>query len=201
MPRVTITVPDKTPQPYRFSVERQAVTMGRAEDNDVVIDCPSISLHHAIMERTPRGFQLRDLGSTNGTKLGGAIQSVIDLSDGIRCEVGDVDFHFTLKPEEQQQLAQHDAPRAAEPIHAEPEPSPAPAPAPPVAAAPSPAPAPPPPNPVVSFLSWMLFFAFAFGAFGLGLSIRYSQRHPGHGFMQDLKTAFAPAPAEKEEPE
>jgi pSer/pThr/pTyr-binding forkhead associated (FHA) protein len=161
--------------------------MGRAEDNDVVIDSPSISLHHAIMERTPRGFQLRDLGSTNGTKLGGAIQSVIDLSDGIRCEVGDVDFHFTLKPEEQQQLAQHDAPRAAEPIHAEPEPSPAPA--------------PPPPNPVVSFLSWLLFFAFAFGAFGLGLSIRYSQRHPGHGFMQDLKTAFAPAPAEKEEPE
>ena len=37
MPRVTITAPDKNPQPYRFQLDRQVVSMGRAAGNDIVI--------------------------------------------------------------------------------------------------------------------------------------------------------------------
>ena len=71
MPRVTITVPEKNSQPYRFALDRKSVTLGRGSENDIVVDCASISVHHAVMERIEGGYQLRDLGSTNGTKLEG----------------------------------------------------------------------------------------------------------------------------------
>ena len=51
MPRVTITVPDKKPQPYRFQLDRKLTRMGRGSENDIVIDCASVSVHHAEMER------------------------------------------------------------------------------------------------------------------------------------------------------
>ena len=63
MPRVTITVPDRNPQPYRFQLDRQAVNMGRGSDNDIVIEDGSVSVRHAVMERIEGGYQLRDLGT------------------------------------------------------------------------------------------------------------------------------------------
>lgn len=105
MPRVIITVPDKEPQPYRFSLNRKTVAIGRGSDNDIVIDCGSISTHHALMERIPGGFQLRDLNSTNGTKFNGRRSTRIALTDGIHAQLGDVTFAFMLSSEETSALA------------------------------------------------------------------------------------------------
>ena len=69
MPRITITVPDKLPQPYRFPLDRQVVMIGRGSENDIVIECGSVSLRHAEMVRVEGGYELRDLDSTNGIKL------------------------------------------------------------------------------------------------------------------------------------
>jgi len=46
------------------------VLLGRAEDCTVVVRHPSVSAHHAELLGTPQGWQLRDLGSANGTRLG-----------------------------------------------------------------------------------------------------------------------------------
>ena len=70
MPRVTITVPEKTAQPYRFHLDSEVVTLGRGSDNDIAIDSGSVSVKHAEMRRTVGCFELRDAGSTNGIKLG-----------------------------------------------------------------------------------------------------------------------------------
>ena len=42
--------------------------MGRGSDNDIVIDSGSVSGSHAEMRRIEGGYELVDLGSTNGIK-------------------------------------------------------------------------------------------------------------------------------------
>jgi pSer/pThr/pTyr-binding forkhead associated (FHA) protein len=105
MPRVTITVPEKTPQPYRFQLDRRSVTIGRGSENDIPIDCGSISVKHAEMRRVGGGYELRDAGSTNGIKLDGERREVIALRNGISVKLGDVAFDFVLSDEELETLA------------------------------------------------------------------------------------------------
>lgn len=110
MPRVTITVPDKTPQPYRFQLDRQSVTLGRGSENDIAIDCGSISVKHAEMLRVEGGYELRDFGSTNGIKLDGERMDVIPLRSGLSVKLGDVAFDFLLSDEEREALARENPP-------------------------------------------------------------------------------------------
>lgn len=105
MPRVTITVPEKTPQPYRFQLDRQSVTLGRGSENDIAIDSGSISVRHAEMLRVEGGYELRDQGSTNGIKLDEERMEVIPLRSGASVQLGDVAFDFLLSDEEEEALA------------------------------------------------------------------------------------------------
>lgn len=108
MPRVAITITGKNPQPYRFKLERKIVKIGRASDNEIVIDCPSVSSHHCVMERIEGGFILRDNNSTNGIKVHGDLMEVIDLKDGLDVFIGDVEFEYTLSSEENEIIGRED---------------------------------------------------------------------------------------------
>ena len=100
MPRLTVTVPDKTEQPYRFSLDRQIVHFGRGEDNDIQIDSGSVSSEHCVMERQIGRYLLKDMGSTNGIKLNGERVETISLRNGQDIHIGDVEFTFELSEEE-----------------------------------------------------------------------------------------------------
>lgn len=115
MPRVTITVPGKNAQPYRFQLDRQVVTLGRGSENDIAIDCGSVSVKHAEMHRVEGGYELRDLGSTNGTKLDGDRRELIRLRSGLSVKLGDVAFDFLLTDEEREALS-HEKPEEEYPI-------------------------------------------------------------------------------------
>lgn len=104
MPRVLITIPDGTPQPYRFDLSRRLVSLGRGADNDIVIDSGSVSLRHAEMVRHEDGYELRDLGSTNGLKLDGERRMSVPLEPGTTVLIGDVAFDFQLSEEEISEL-------------------------------------------------------------------------------------------------
>ncbi len=104
MPRIVVTAPDKNPQPYRFGLDSQVVTMGRAPENDIIIDCGSVSLRHAEMHRIKGGYELRDLGSTNGISLNEAYHKVIPLLNGLNVKVGDAIFDFSLTEAESDAL-------------------------------------------------------------------------------------------------
>ena len=108
MPRVCITVTGKNSQPYRFSLERKIVRLGRAADNDIIIDCPSVSSHHCEMRRVSGGYILQDLDSTNGIKIDGARMEVIDLENDMEVTVGDADLDFELTSEELAELGDED---------------------------------------------------------------------------------------------
>src|SRR5690349_22018603 len=46
--------------------------IGKAPDNDVVIDHPTVSRNHLVVRRQGDRFLVEDLGSTNGTFIDGA---------------------------------------------------------------------------------------------------------------------------------
>jgi hypothetical protein len=47
-------------------------SVGRSQENDIVINDPNVSRRHAKISRADNGFVVEDLGSTNGTLLDGA---------------------------------------------------------------------------------------------------------------------------------
>ncbi len=56
------------PQPnQQFLLTRDTVTLGRDITNDIVINDPEVSRHHARLIRTPNGYTFEDLRSTNGS--------------------------------------------------------------------------------------------------------------------------------------
>jgi hypothetical protein len=71
-------------------------TVGRDESNGIVLVDPSISGRHASIERTARGWLVRDLGSTNGTSVGARDVGAtgVALRPGDELRVGAVRFRF-----------------------------------------------------------------------------------------------------------
>jgi general secretion pathway protein E len=56
----------------------QPISIGRHSDNKVVVSDTLASRFHCIVEKTPEGYLLRDLGSSNGTRVNGRrVRSVL----------------------------------------------------------------------------------------------------------------------------
>lgn len=53
-------------------LEAERVTIGKAPGSDVVLDDPTVSRVHAVIERVGQAHAIRDLGSRNGTTVNGA---------------------------------------------------------------------------------------------------------------------------------
>jgi serine/threonine protein kinase len=53
--------------PKRVVVEKNLLQIGRSQDNDVVLNAPDVSRHHARLERRDTGWVLTDLSSSAGT--------------------------------------------------------------------------------------------------------------------------------------
>ncbi|MCB0214137.1 MAG: FHA domain-containing protein, partial [Anaerolineae bacterium] len=68
VPRLVIHTPTQT---WEHRLQHQDHwTLGRGDDNDIVIGHQKVSRHHARIERDGDAFIIRDLGSANGTFLG-----------------------------------------------------------------------------------------------------------------------------------
>lgn len=54
-----------------FDLTKEITTVGRDVANDIVLGDPEVSRQHARLTRTPGGYVLEDLGSTNGSFVNG----------------------------------------------------------------------------------------------------------------------------------
>ncbi len=60
------------PQPNQtYELDKDVITLGRDITNDIVINDPEVSRHHLRLTKGADGFNLEDLGSTNGTFING----------------------------------------------------------------------------------------------------------------------------------
>lgn len=66
-----------------FVIRKSVSTVGRALDNDIVLESGEVSRHHARFEFVDDGLRLIDLGSTNGTRLNGkSVRSLTAVKTG-----------------------------------------------------------------------------------------------------------------------
>jgi len=79
-------------------LERDRLSLGRDSKLDLVLDDASVSHQHAALELGPRGFRIRDLGSTNGIRVNGSKVSSAELAHGDRFALGSVEFCYVVEP-------------------------------------------------------------------------------------------------------
>src|SRR5437660_12499266 len=72
----------------------QVIMVGRAPDNTVHSADPSVSGRHAELRAVGSAYQLRDLGSTNGTRVNGSATGEITLHSADHIRFGAVDARF-----------------------------------------------------------------------------------------------------------
>lgn len=76
------------------SLESGTTTVGRHPDSVIVLDCPSVSGHHAIIEMQEDGIYVIDQQSSNGTRVNGASIEEAKLAEGDRVGFGDIQAVF-----------------------------------------------------------------------------------------------------------
>ncbi len=72
----------------RVALEASETVIGRTSSADLQLDLDSVSRTHAVVARTPRGFLLRDRGSTNGTFVNDQPVRERALKDGDQIRIG-----------------------------------------------------------------------------------------------------------------
>jgi adenylate cyclase len=83
--------------PRSFPLVGEEVSIGRGPENEIRLPDPSVSRRHAVVEREPLGWVVRDLGSTNGTRHNGNRVQRATLVEGDRLKIG----AFELEVEEE----------------------------------------------------------------------------------------------------
>src|SRR5208282_6711466 len=78
-----------------YSLNKPTIAIGSHPSNDVVLDDTTVSRRHATITRKPDGFELADLGSTNGTFVNGRrAGKPIALKSGDEIKFGSVRIAF-----------------------------------------------------------------------------------------------------------
>ncbi|MET0456001.1 MAG: BTAD domain-containing putative transcriptional regulator [Mycobacterium sp.] len=74
-----------------------ATRIGRLPDNDIVLDNPNVSRHHAVIIDTGTSYVITDLHSANGIEVGDQrVRGTAMLDDGDRIRICDYEFVFEL---------------------------------------------------------------------------------------------------------
>jgi SARP family transcriptional regulator, regulator of embCAB operon len=82
-----------------YPVKGVATRIGRRSDNDIALNDPRVSRHHAVIIDTGTSFVLIDARSANGVELDHKrIRGSAPLSDGCHVRIGESDFRFELSP-------------------------------------------------------------------------------------------------------
>lgn len=76
------------PNGERILLGEEIVTIGRLPECTVCLADPNVSRHHAEIRPRGMGFQLIDLGSTNGCTVNGVRVGERDLADGDQVRMG-----------------------------------------------------------------------------------------------------------------
>ncbi|WP_231989612.1 BTAD domain-containing putative transcriptional regulator [Mycobacterium sp. 852002-51057_SCH5723018] len=84
-----------------YPLDAVATGIGRLADNDIVLDAPKVSRHHAVIVNTGTSFVINDLRSANGVEVAQQrIRGAATLTDGDVISIAGYRFSFEVAAEE-----------------------------------------------------------------------------------------------------
>jgi hypothetical protein len=97
LPPTAASRPGRPPSPLPFPRTNEGFyTIGRDPRNDMSIEDMSVSRIHARLERSASGWLLKDLSSTNGTRVNGwRVRGQVTVRAGDVVRFGDIEFVLT----------------------------------------------------------------------------------------------------------
>jgi DNA-binding SARP family transcriptional activator len=85
------------PSGRRHPLQAAATRIGRLSDNDVILDSPNVSRHHAVIVDTGTNYIINDLRSSNGVQVQHQrIRATATLHDGDHIRICDHEFTFQV---------------------------------------------------------------------------------------------------------
>lgn len=82
----------------RFLLDADVTTAGRDTKSEIFLDDVTVSRRHAEFRRSPNGFEVRDVGSLNGTYVNRERIDAISLNAGDEVQVGKYRLTFHPSP-------------------------------------------------------------------------------------------------------
>ena len=95
--RAYLLVSTRGSRPVQFDLGGALIGIGRASDNDVIVDDPMVSRHHCQLKLQHGAYSFADLGSRNGSTVNGQPVSQIALGPGDLIRIGDTEIEFQVR--------------------------------------------------------------------------------------------------------
>jgi pSer/pThr/pTyr-binding forkhead associated (FHA) protein len=85
------------PEGMEFLISKEYTVLGRDKDADIFLKDAQVSRQHAAIEYREGNYTLRDLESTNGTRMSGSLIKETNLHHGDKFSMGDTTLQFVLE--------------------------------------------------------------------------------------------------------
>ena len=95
--RAYLLVSTRGSRPVQFDLGAPVIGIGRASDNDVIVDDPMVSRHHCQLKLQHGAYSFTDLGSRNGSTVNGQPVSQVALGPGDVIRIGDTEIEFQVR--------------------------------------------------------------------------------------------------------
>ncbi len=80
-----------------YLLTKEHTVIGRDKSADIALKDALVSREHAAIMYRDGNYLLKDLGSTNGTRMSGTLINQADLHHGDKFRIGDTIFQFILE--------------------------------------------------------------------------------------------------------
>jgi hypothetical protein len=81
----------------QFDLGGPLISIGRASDNDVIVDDPLVSRHHCQLKLQHGAYSFADLGSRNGSFVNGQPVNEVALGPGDLIRIGSTEIEFQVR--------------------------------------------------------------------------------------------------------
>jgi pSer/pThr/pTyr-binding forkhead associated (FHA) protein len=98
--RASVVILEGPDAGQEYLLEKAVSVVGRMKGVDILLSDSSVSRRHAAIEAEKGVFHLKDLGSTNGTLLGGKKIREASIRHGDRFRVGNTTLQFVVEERE-----------------------------------------------------------------------------------------------------
>jgi pSer/pThr/pTyr-binding forkhead associated (FHA) protein len=81
----------------QFDLGGALISIGRASDNDVIVDDAQVSRHHCQLKLQHGAYSFADLGSRNGSAVNGQPVNEVALGPGDVIRIGATEIEFQVR--------------------------------------------------------------------------------------------------------